>query len=1392
MESTRYRIWSHGKRHESRVFRLSSDPWRAWTLHITHLPVNSHQGSTAERSCRSDRAYPAQATPVSGLPPLPPVQRVGTCVQVPHQTFLDMGSTSDRFWTLVTQTLVPAPERRDMTVLLACLESVYRAEYQQCAGEAITAIAAANNAHVRPDGTLAEPPADTDSGLATAAAQLNQRDGKSTILQPQPEKQRKGNGDVEDPSPAVAAAAAALAKLYSVRIGTGNAVTDSAGAALEEMGTGGVRGRPAGGEGDGNAAAIAADLDDKAMRQLLRLAQRAGYQRLTMRDVRLADSLNTDYLSQLFIKGSTRRLDGALVQDYVDSSLPAEARPVLLLQRGYGRELQAGRLLLQKLDYLQTLAVGQAGSWAGGAAAVLAAVLFGTFEESGPGAASMFVDTITGTEATANRRVEEATAGRNVDIPEVTLISAAAATGAAVGPEENGAVASKRYDKGGKLQAVGAAAIVTESWVDWDNDGDAEDNESQILRIEDSEEGPSDGHMPEAAAAAAAADSAVETQGVAVLAVGAAAAAAAGAAGFALKAQQLGAEVIPERSRQVHNPRHQSEQSEQQQQQEQRAQGRDPLDLEEEEQAEPHREDPEKRQSSFPWPQRERGVELHRRADGRPVIGAVSAQAPDPQPAKENAWEAGRSSSWPQVLRGRGRAGCFRGETVASSVLGGPAAAATTTTSAAGRSVMELEATGELAAPGEAAGNECTTAAMGAVSPVTWASTAVPSVSVKENNGASSLTADTTSAGGSSTSVDADVGIASIRRSSRVIGSSSTSSGRSGFSALGSEGNDQGEVDCSDQDRRLPVVAETSAERATVAGSVPGVAGVELGTAAETKPSTRAAPDPSPETSGDSTAATADPTTAAAPPQPRPLETALSTVYSALSDWGLVPRTDVIPLTTFNSHFPVRERPGRQPLFICKVSLGDALGGTDWLRSGLRGLLDGLLREVQLQEPTFREVMVLYRPAHSRMAPTRDPPLQPKLGLWPRRRRQSSDQQLEGDRNFNDEEDEATGREAGSGRGRRERHLRVTRGLQSGWLLRLWKGWRGVDEEEPAVRRPPIQIRIYRDIPLPTWKAVLPEKLLQFRPLDLLRVDLFALAGLAGLAAQARYDSMLVDIITFGSAAVLLVRIVLGYQRMSDRFRSVVNELLAEKALAGQEGAVEAMAMAAAQQQLRQAALAYVLLLHHCRPGGQDLQQQQQQAASAGAPGESMAATGPDLETIDAPAMATTAQLQGLAEWALAHYSGVRVRFNACQALHELHRLGLVVRVAQHESDSGTSSNDDGCDVGVGEDIPNGVGPRGTSGAGMGSPGLKGAGVKDSGDWSVSECTLAASSHEASEDGCSCGDLAVNCDGKDSCRSADMWWAAVPLRDAVPVVEDHWAGLLWRRVDAILSRRDCL
>ena len=40
------------------------------------------------------------------------------------------------------------------------------------------------------------------------------------------------------------------------------------------------------------------------------------------------------------------------------------------------------------------------------------------------------------------------------------------------------------------------------------------------------------------------------------------------------------------------------------------------------------------------------------------------------------------------------------------------------------------------------------------------------------------------------------------------------------------------------------------------------------------------------------------------------------------------------------------------------------------------------------------------------------------------------------------------------------------------------------------------------------------------------------------------YESTLLDIVTVTSAGILLIRIMLGYQRMADRFRSYVNEML--------------------------------------------------------------------------------------------------------------------------------------------------------------------------------------------------------------------------------------------------------
>ena len=75
---------------------------------------------------------------------------------------------------------------------------------------------------------------------------------------------------------------------------------------------------------------------------------------------------------------------------------------------------------------------------------------------------------------------------------------------------------------------------------------------------------------------------------------------------------------------------------------------------------------------------------------------------------------------------------------------------------------------------------------------------------------------------------------------------------------------------------------------------------------------------------------------------------------------------------------------------------------------------------------------------------------------------------------------------------------------EPGWLAPLRRKLFGPTQEEQLLRyrrRNPIFMRVFRDVPLPTWKIVFPDKLLQFRPLDGLRADLLTVAGVPALSS---------------------------------------------------------------------------------------------------------------------------------------------------------------------------------------------------------------------------------------------------------------------------------------------------
>ncbi|KAL3933907.1 MAG: hypothetical protein SGPRY_000075 [Prymnesium sp.] len=95
--------------------------------------------------------------------------------------------------------------------------------------------------------------------------------------------------------------------------------------------------------------------DQSGLRDAL---EAAGFSPFTQRDLRLSRALNEDYLFRLSIEPSLSRMNRSLASDFYGDdavNLPLDGR-VVLFHRGYETERVRGRLLLEKLDYLQVRA----------------------------------------------------------------------------------------------------------------------------------------------------------------------------------------------------------------------------------------------------------------------------------------------------------------------------------------------------------------------------------------------------------------------------------------------------------------------------------------------------------------------------------------------------------------------------------------------------------------------------------------------------------------------------------------------------------------------------------------------------------------------------------------------------------------------------------------------------------------------------------------------------------------------------------------------------------------------------------------------------------------------------------------------------------------------------
>jgi len=100
----------------------------------------------------------------------------------------------------------------------------------------------------------------------------------------------------------------------------------------------------------------ARQLEQQFLQRFQALTAKCHFRPITARDSAMADVLNVDYLSQLFIQPSPESTDGALVEKLVDTSMEQDMRTVAVLHRGWGTQERKGAVVGPKLDFLQQVA----------------------------------------------------------------------------------------------------------------------------------------------------------------------------------------------------------------------------------------------------------------------------------------------------------------------------------------------------------------------------------------------------------------------------------------------------------------------------------------------------------------------------------------------------------------------------------------------------------------------------------------------------------------------------------------------------------------------------------------------------------------------------------------------------------------------------------------------------------------------------------------------------------------------------------------------------------------------------------------------------------------------------------------------------------------------------
>lgn len=129
------------------------------------------------------------------------------------------------------------------------------------------------------------------------------------------------------------------------------------------------------------------------------------------------------------------------------------------------------------------------------------------------------------------------------------------------------------------------------------------------------------------------------------------------------------------------------------------------------------------------------------------------------------------------------------------------------------------------------------------------------------------------------------------------------------------------------------------------------------------------------------------------------------------------------------------------------------------------------------------------------------------------------------------------------------------------------------------IKKLPIEIRAFQDVPMANLPAVLPKTKLMFRPADALRFDLISIVSFVFVATSLKFDNPKLDIIAFISITLWSIRTVIRYSNKLARYDLLVKTFLTSKISHRNSGAIQYLTSEAATQKSLRTSLIYYWLM---------------------------------------------------------------------------------------------------------------------------------------------------------------------------------------------------------------------